>query len=129
MRRTIFTNVLIAAGAILLTLILLELAVRAAGKTDADGRFTLLNFTLEPQALPVNELRGQVEGYIANEDIAVVIYDEWLGWSFRPNSTRQGGNSRLTAPVSALCAITKRGRQRTHCASPSSGIRSRRETM
>ena len=91
MRRTIFTNVLIAAGAILLTLILLELAVRAAGKTDADGRFTLLNFTLEPQALPVNELRGQVEGYIANEDIAVVIYDEWLGWSFRPNSIRQGG--------------------------------------
>jgi len=91
LRRSIFSNVLIAAGAILLTLILLELVVRLAGKTDADGRFTLLNFTLEPQALPVNELRGQVEGYIANKDIAVVIYDEWLGWSFRPNSTRQSG--------------------------------------
>ena len=91
MRRSIFTNLLIAAGAILLTLLLLELAVRAVGKTDADGRFTLLNFTLEPQGLPVNELRGQIEGYIANKDIAVVIFDEWLGWTFRPNSTRQGG--------------------------------------
>ena len=41
--------------------------------------------------MPVNELRGQVEGYIANKDIAVVIYDEWTGWSFRPNSVRQDG--------------------------------------
>jgi len=70
---------------------LLEVLVRVAGTTDADGRFTLMNFTLESQALPVNELRGQVEGYIANKDIAVVIYDEWTGWSFRPNSVRQGG--------------------------------------
>ena len=91
LRRKIFANALIVVIAVLLTLILLEVAVRLAGSTDDDGRFTLLNFTLEAQNLPVNELRGQVEGYIANKDIAVVIYDEWMGWTFRPNSVRQGG--------------------------------------
>ena len=91
MRRHIFTNALIAFVAVLLTLLLLELAVRLVGETDADGQFTFMQFTLEPEALPVNQLRGQVEGYLANKDIAVVIYDEWLGWTFRPNSIRQGG--------------------------------------
>ena len=75
----------------MLTLILLELVVRVAGATDADGRFTFMQFSLEPQELPVHQLRGQVEGYLANKDIAVVIYDEWTGWTFRPNSIRQAG--------------------------------------
>ena len=91
MRRSVLANALIVLAAVALTLALLEVLVRVAGATDADGRFTLLNFTLESQNLPVNELRGQVEGYIANKDIAVVIYDEWTGWTFRPNSVRQGG--------------------------------------
>ncbi len=91
MRRKIFANTLIAIIAVLLTLILLEVLVRLGGQTDADGRFTLLNFTVEAQELPVNELRGQVENYIANKDFAVVIYDEWMGWTFRPDSVRQGG--------------------------------------
>ena len=91
MRRNIFTNASIAFVAILFTALVLEIALRALGETDADGRFTFLQFTLAPPDLPVNELRGQVEGYIANKDIAVVVYDEWLGWSFRPNSVRQGG--------------------------------------
>ncbi len=91
MRRKALANVLVVISAVALTLILLEVLVRVVGTTDADGRFTLLNFTLESQNLPVNELRGQVEGYIANKDIAVVIYDEWTGWAFRPNSVRQGG--------------------------------------
>ena len=65
--------------------------MRVAGSTDADGRFTLLDFSLEPRSLPVNELRGQIEHYLANKDSAVVIYDEWTGWRFRPNSVRQAG--------------------------------------
>ncbi|MCY4063767.1 MAG: SGNH/GDSL hydrolase family protein [Chloroflexi bacterium] len=91
MRRKVFANALIVVFAVALTLVLLEVLVRVAGATDADGRFTLLNFTLDSPKLPVNELRGQVEGYIANKDIAVVVYDEWTGWSFRPNSVRQDG--------------------------------------
>ena len=82
---------MIACISLLLTLILLELVVRVSGETGADGRFTFMQFSLEPQELPVYQLRGQVEGYLANKDIAVVIYDEWTGWTFRPNSIRQAG--------------------------------------
>lgn len=91
MRRNRVTNPLIVFFAMLLTLGVLEVAVRLGGQTDADGRFTFMRFTLEPQELPVKELRGQVEDYIANKDHAVVIYDAWTGWTFRPNSTRQAG--------------------------------------
>ena len=89
--RKIAANALIVIAAVSLTLLLLEMVVRRAGSIDADGRFTLLNFSIEPIELPVNELRGQVENYIANKDSAIVIYDEWTGWTFRPNSIRQGG--------------------------------------
>jgi len=89
--RKIAVNALIVIAAVSLTLILLELVVRRAGSTDADGRFTLLNFAIEPIELPVNELRGQVDNYIANKDSAIVMYDEWTGWTFRPDSIRQGG--------------------------------------
>lgn len=91
MRRRIAVNSLLVIAAVSLTLILLELAVRSVGSTDADGRFTLLNFAIEPIELPVNELRGQVDNYIANKDSAIVMYDEWTGWTFRPDSIRQGG--------------------------------------
>lgn len=77
--------------AVTLTLLLLEFVVRMAGSTDPYGRFTFLHFTLEPLELQVDQLRGEVEGYLANREIAVVIYDDALGWTYRPNSTRQAG--------------------------------------
>ncbi len=92
MRRRVLPNALIACLAVCLTLLLLEAVLRAAGAVDADGRYAFLSFTLEAPDLPVHELRGGVEGYIANKDIAVVVYDAWTGWAFRPNSTRQGGD-------------------------------------
>lgn len=92
MRRKIIANALIAIVAVAVALLLLEVFIRLAGSVDADGQFTFLQYTLDAKDLPLHELRGQVEGYIANKDIAVVIYDEWTGWAFRPNSTRQGGS-------------------------------------
>lgn len=91
MRRNIIANALIFLMAVALTLLLLEIVVRMAGSTDEYGRFTFLNFELEPIELQVDQLRGEVEGYLANKDIAVVIYDDALGWTYRPNSTRQTG--------------------------------------
>ena len=85
---------LVACISLLLTLVALEVLVRALGRTDADGRFTFLQFTLEGEELPINELRGQVEGYLANKDLANVIYDKRLGWTFRPNGIRQAEVSR-----------------------------------
>lgn len=86
-----FANALIFLLAVTLTLLLLEFGLRVAGSTDPYGRFTFLRYTLEPLDLPVDQLRGEVEGYLANKEIAVVIYDDALGWTYRPNSARQAG--------------------------------------
>ena len=95
MLRQFSINVLVVCISLLLTLVALEFLVRALGVTDANGQFTFLQFRLEAQDLPINELRGQIEGYLANKDIANVIYDENLGWTFRPNAIRQGGSFTL----------------------------------
>ncbi len=95
MLRKFSINVSVVCISLLLTLVALEILVRAFGETDAHGRFTFLQFTLEAQELPINELRGQIEGYLANKDIANVIYDKGLGWTFRPNAIRQGGSFTL----------------------------------
>ncbi|MCY3778940.1 MAG: SGNH/GDSL hydrolase family protein [Chloroflexi bacterium] len=89
--RRIVANVLIISASIVIMLLLLEVVVRVGGKTDADGQFAFSGFSLEPFALPVNQLRIDVEGYIANKDISAVVYDEKLGWTYRPNSIRQAG--------------------------------------
>ncbi len=82
---------MIICASIAFTLLLLEAVIRIGGETDADGQFTFMGFALEPYTLPVNQLRTGVEGYIANKDISVVVYDETLGWTYRPNSIRQAG--------------------------------------
>ena len=41
--------------------------------------------------LPISQLRFIIEGYLANEDKAVVIYDATLGWTYRPNSKYEAG--------------------------------------
>lgn len=95
--RQIFTHSLLVIASIAAALLLLEAVIRIGGNTDADGQFAFMGYALEPYALPVNQLRAGVEGYIANKEISVVIYDEKLGWSFRPNSARQAGTFTLNS--------------------------------
>ena len=87
----IATNALTVCISVVVALLLLEAVIRIGGETDADGQFSFMGIALEPYALPVNQLRAGVEGYIANKDISAVIYDEKLGWTYRPNSIRQAG--------------------------------------
>ncbi len=91
MVRRIVTNVLLVCISFLLALVLLEIVVRVGGQADSDGQFAFMGYTLEPYVLPLETLRGNVEGYLANENVANVIYDDTLGWTFRPNSIRQAG--------------------------------------
>lgn len=89
--RRIATNLLIACVAALLTLAFLEIMVRLAGRTDADGQFAFLGFTLEPYVLPMKKLRAPVQDYLDLEEYSTVIYDKHLGWTYRPHAIRQNG--------------------------------------
>lgn len=89
--RRITVNALIACITVLLTLAALEAVVRLGGETDANGQFAFMGYVLEPYAVPAKKLRPKLEAYIENQDKATIIYDEWLGWAYRPNSTRQSG--------------------------------------
>ena len=91
MKRRLAANLLTACLGVALALLLLEAAIRLAGRTDADGQFTALGYTLEPYALPVNQLSARIAEHLAHKDVASIIYDQALGWDYRPSSQRQGG--------------------------------------
>ena len=89
--RSIAINLVIAGVATLLTLGALEALVRLGGYTDADGQFSFLDYTLQPYVLPLEKLRAPVQDYLHLEEWSTVIYDESLGWTYRPNAVRQYG--------------------------------------
>ena len=95
--RKIATNLLIACVAVLLTLCMLEAFVRLVGHTDADGQFSVLGFTLEPYVLPLEKLRAPVQDYLNLAEWSTVIYDENLGWTYRPAAIRQNGDFTINA--------------------------------
>ncbi len=82
----------IVCGALLLTILLLEFAVRALGEADADGQFKFGGYDLPPYTLPLSELRTEVETYLSSRDQATLIPDPLTGWTYKPNSTRENGN-------------------------------------
>ena len=87
--RRITVNALIACVTALLTLTALEAVVRLGGKTNNIGQFTFMGYALEPYAPPVERQRRNVEEYLENQDQSIYVYDETLGWTFRPNAARQ----------------------------------------
>ncbi len=88
--KRITVNALIAGITVLLTLAALEAVVRLGGETDADGQFIFMGYALEPYAPPVEKPRRALERYLENQQhrLSSIIYDEMLGWAYRPNSTR-----------------------------------------
>ncbi len=71
---------------------MLEALIRLAGHTDADGQFSFLGYALEPYVLPLEKLRAPVQEYLDLEEWSTVIYDEMLGWTYRPHALRQDGD-------------------------------------
>ena len=84
-------NVLIACITVLLILAALEAVVRLGGRTNNIGQFTFMGYALEPYAPPVGRQRRMLEEYLENQDQAIYIYDEMLGWTYPPNAARQSG--------------------------------------
>lgn len=91
MKRRIIASALMACFGIGLALVLLEAFVRAAGSTDVDGQFTFMGSALHPYVVPVKQMNERIEEYLEVKEWAAVVYDENLGWTFKPNSERQGG--------------------------------------
>ncbi len=92
MIRRIAAKVLVVFASFAVAILLLEAVVRVGGETDVDGQFRFLGFALEPYTLQTSQLRAGVQGYVANKEISAVIYDERLGWTYRPDSVRQAGS-------------------------------------
>lgn len=84
-------RVLLVIAAVAMTLLLLELVVRLAGHETADGQFVFAGIELPPYALPLGRLAEQIAEYEDNLDRVALVYDEWVGWKYRPNSLRQNG--------------------------------------
>lgn len=90
MRRFLAGALMVCFG-IGLALVLLEAFVRAAGSTDVDGQFTFMGYALHPFVVPVEQMNERIEEYLEVKEWAAVIYDANLGWTFKPNTERQGG--------------------------------------
>ena len=89
--RQIAYRALIACVAVACTLLILEFVVRAAGEKTADGQFMFAGVALQPYALPMQRLAEQVTEYEDNLDLVTLVYDEFVGWKYRPHATRQNG--------------------------------------
>ena len=84
-------RILLICGALLLTILLLEFAVRAFGTTNANGQFWFRGYTLPPYTLPLSELQAKIDNYLVKRDQATLIPDPATGWTYKPNSTRENG--------------------------------------
>ena len=84
-------NALIACITVLLILAALEVVVRLGGETNNIGQFSFMGYALEPYTPPAGRQRRNVEEYLENQDQAIYIHDEMLGWTYPPNATRHSG--------------------------------------
>ena len=109
--RRVAVNAAIASLAVLATLLLLELGLRLAAIRDADGNATALGIRLQPQALPLSQLRPRIDDYLAREEWATIIYDPWLGWAPSPNRVWPEGSGSYSVNRDGLRATRDYSRE------------------
>ena len=82
-------NALITCITALLILLAAEAVVRMGSEINSRGHLIFRGYVLDFHATLVERQRRNVEDYLEAQDQAMHIYDEWLGWTFRPNAARQ----------------------------------------
>jgi hypothetical protein len=92
MIRTAVVSTAIACFAVMLMLLLLALGLRLAGEMDADGQVRALGTALQPNILPIGQLRVRIDEYLENEEWATIVYAPWLGWAPSPNRVWEEGS-------------------------------------
>lgn len=91
MTRNTVKAILLSIAALALSLIILEVSVRAIGRTKSNGQFVFRNIWLPPYVLPLDNLERQIQGYLENKEKVTLIPDAATGWTYRPYSQRQNG--------------------------------------
>lgn len=84
MSRSLFLKLGIAGTAILLTLGLLEIAVRLFCLRDADGAVRFRSTRLKPYRFPDVRVEREMAAYLSSDQTAL-LYDSELGWRPRPD--------------------------------------------
>ena len=83
---------MIAVSAVLFTLLLLELGLRLAARLEPSGELRALGLSLQPEALPISQLRVRIGDYLENAEWATIVHDPWLGWAPSPNRVWEEGD-------------------------------------
>ncbi len=104
-------NAAIAGLAVLATLTLLELGLRLLATREADGSATALGLRLQPQALPIDQLRLRIDDYLERAEWATIAYDPWLGWAPSPNRVWPQGSGSHSVNSDGLRSTREVSRQ------------------
>ncbi len=83
-------GIMLTCCSILISVGLLETAIRYWGLNDANGNFVFEDTTLKPYHLPVATTRKVIKEYLASST-SKLMYDPDLGWVPRPNSHSEDG--------------------------------------
>jgi len=89
-------SLMIGAASSVLAFALGELAVRALGRTDADGTFYLRDCPIRPYRMPLRRLGRLLDEY-ERSPASYLVYDAELGWAIRPGSLSANGLYRANA--------------------------------
>ena len=111
MIRSAVVNSLISCLAVLLAVLLLELGLRLAAETDADGQVRALGVALQPDVLPISQLRPRIDEYIAREEWATIIFDPWVGWALSPNRVWDEGGGNFSVNTDGMRATREYNRE------------------
>ena len=99
MVRKILPGLLISLMTIFGCLVVAEIGVRVLGETDENGNFFIGDRKLKPYRLPVQEVSANVEILLDPDSGATTVYDPYLGWTKKANSSKEGGYSYNSAGI------------------------------
>lgn len=100
-QRRLAVSASIVLCSILVTLIAIELGIRAFGDPDGDG--LLAGYRLRPGHIDLAQVEASIQRYLDAGDSAKLVYDEMLGWRYRAHSVLMDG--KFTTQTAGLRAL------------------------
>lgn len=82
-------NLYLLIFSLFVSFLICEMAVRLIGKYDRDGNFYFFSRRLKPYKFSIVATDREINKYLSHPDSSI-MYDEDLGWTFRPNT--EAGN-------------------------------------